>query len=248
LSDESEKPSDLITVTDLLEIIKFFDEGAKSKAGIMVWTKGSENTANCHVIGLSQTEKMIYTTIPISNDSSTLYANLTAAGERCFLNMKIERASLFFNAKLHSHSFANLQFTLPEKLFKVQRRLNQRFKILQGYVLRVSFRDPITPTLEHRPKIFDISSGGLSFLVDTDAASPFPKGQILKNLTFTIRTYELHLEGEVVHFQPIIEDLQRSNVSKIKVGVRFRNISEADLAIIEEYVFDENRKFFSRFM
>jgi hypothetical protein len=248
LSETSEKPSDLVSVTDYLEIIKFFDEGARAKAGMSVWTKASEAVASCNIISLSQAEKMIYTTALTATDSKKMYADLKAADESCFLNVKLERATIFFTSKLESNSFSNLQFTLPKKIFKVQRRQQQRFKILQGYVLRVSFLGPIDPLKELKQKIYDVSSGGLSFLVENSETAVFQPGSVLKNMTFTIRNIEFKLAGEIIHCKPVIENALGQNQNKTKVGIKFVEIDSKSAGIIDEYVFEENRKFYSRFM
>jgi c-di-GMP-binding flagellar brake protein YcgR len=247
LSEEQEKPSDLVAVTDPLEIIKFFDEGAKTNANMLVWTKEDETSAKCHIVSLSQTERMIYTTAPNTPDTSKLFENLKAAGDKCFLNMKLERATIFFTSRLNSSSYANSQFTLPTKLFKVQRRQKQRFKILQGYVLKVSFstEEDLKKILTH--KIYDISSGGLSFFSD-GATTPYRKGQKLMNMTFTVRTHNFNLIGDIIHCEPVTDGTKDAAPTKFNIGVKFQEVTKEDEAIIDNYIFEENRKLISRFL
>ncbi|MEO5970295.1 MAG: PilZ domain-containing protein [Bdellovibrionia bacterium] len=249
MSENTEKPSDLVSVTNYLEIIKYFDEGAKARAGMSVWTNSNEDIATCNIVSLSQTEKMIYTTPLGTADPKKFEEKLKAAGDRCFLNVKLERATLFFTSKLHASSFTNMQFVLPAKIFKVQRRQKQRFTILPGYVLRVSFRDPLDLKIEHKEKVYDVSSVGLSFLVNNEDASVFQPGQVLKNLTFTLRGHEFNCAAEIVQCKPFVnnaENVNGQNQNKIKVGIKFLEIDDA--AIIDGYVFEETRKFYTRFM
>jgi len=248
LSDKSEKPGDLIAVTDLLEIIKFFDKGSKSNAGVTVWTTTNEGTAHGKMIGLSQSKKMIYTTALTTHEPKKFYADLKAASNSCFFNVKMETATLFFTTELQSSSPAYSEFTLPEKLFKVQRRQSLRFRIIQNYLLRVSFRDPDDLTIKHHEKIYDIGSGGLSFLINNVDPPPFKLGQILTDLKFTLRNCELNLAGEIVQYKRFTETVHGEDLQKIKVSIKFLQLNDKNSTIIEDYVFEENRKFYARFI
>ena len=248
MSDPTEKPSDLIPVTDFLKIIKFFDEGARAHSGVQVWTKENDHVAKGKMIGLSQSKKRVYTTALVSTEPKVFYDNLKAAGSTCFFNLKLDTATLFFVTKLQSSSPSYPEFTLPDKIFKVQRRQKQRFKILQGYLLRVTFRDPTDLTVEHKQKIYDVSSSGLSFLIDKTDPMPFQVGQVLKNLVFTLRNHEINLAGEIIQCKSFAENTHGQNIEKIKIGVMFLDIDPDYSSIIDDYVFEENRKFYSRFI
>jgi hypothetical protein len=247
-SEKEEKPGDLIPVTEYLEIVKFFDEAAKSKAGALIWTKDQENTARTSVISLSQSERAIYVGSPATENFPKLLLDLQGAGARCFLNIKLQRATLFCVTQLAGHNASALSFRLPEKIFKVQRRQNPRFTILPGYVLRLTFKDPRNPLQFVKQKIHDISAGGLSFLVDSEEGHLYESGRILELVTFTVKTKEFKLKAEVVHSRPVPQPPGVLEASKVKVGVRYLDIAEADSQILEDYVNDENRKFFSRFI
>jgi c-di-GMP-binding flagellar brake protein YcgR len=248
LSENSEKPSDLVPVTDTLKIIKYFDESAKTKADVLVWTKKNNIIAKCHIISLSQSEKMIYISKTNADDPLKFCEDLYEAGDRCFLNVRMERATLFFTTKFESKSFPQLKFKLPEKLFKVQRRQKPRFKVLQGYILRLTFKHPSDLTLEIKKTVFDVSSGGLSFLIDVKDSPDFKIGQVLLNLTFSIRGREFNLSGKIVYCKPFYETSRVQRAPQSKIGLQFSDIQEMDAAFIEDYVIEENRKYFSRFL
>lgn len=243
-----ERPGDLIPVTEYLEIVKFFDEAAKAKAGVLIWTKDQESTARTAVMSLSQSERAIYVGTPATESIPKLISDLKDAGSRCFLNVKLQRATLFCATQLSQHSSSSLSFRIPDKIFKIQRRQNPRFTILAGYVLRMSYQDPRDPIHLIKQKIHDISAGGLSFLIDSTEGHLYESGRLLENVSFTVKTKEFKVRAEVVHSRPLTPTAGSQEPPKVKVGVRFLGLAEADAQVLEDYVNDENRKFFARFV
>ncbi|MFZ9594488.1 MAG: PilZ domain-containing protein [Bdellovibrionia bacterium] len=246
MSEAQSHSNELTEVTDPLEIIKYFDEAVKISAATLIWTQEHPEPKRCSFMGLSQLKKLIFTTPPLDCNRDEFYPKLQAAGDRCLFNVSLERATLFFPAQLISTSFTHLEFSLPKRLFRAQRRKNQRFRILQGYVLRVEFVDPRASATVIRKKIYDISSGGLSFLTEDQERMPFYVGQRIEGMSISLRSETLTLCGEVLHLRRLPKSHPSDTEEKIKVGIVFRGINPAHAKLIEAYVAEETRKFFAR--
>ena len=110
-----------------------------------------------------------------------------------------------------------------------------RLLIPFGRVVHIELQDPSFPGQKLSKKIYDISAGGLSFIVTDNGAPLFPAGIQLKSIFFSIGSRKIIADGEVRHTraQPA-ESAQPGH----KVGVIFTRIGAGDQAWIAAYVFE----------
>jgi c-di-GMP-binding flagellar brake protein YcgR len=157
----------------------------------------------------------------------------------------VARANIFFKARYLGAEKSALKFQMPEKIFKVQRRKEIRYAIRQDYSLKIEFADPLFPDTVITKKVLDISAGGLSFLIPPEEQPVFQQGLILRNMSFVVNRRTIKLEAEIRHCSVY---RLRPNKDLVKVGLQFKNIRPGDAQHIANFVFEECRKLYSRFL
>lgn len=241
-----EKPREFQPVEDPAEARKFLREGAKTFASAMIWSKEQKYVLHSHLNVYAESEQILYAWIPKDIDPAQLMDQLIEVGSKeCYFSVSLSRANLFFKATYLDFDEGGFKFRAPTQVFKVQRRKDMRFPIPDGIVLRAEIQDPLFPDQLLSKKIIDISASGLAFNVTEAEASIFPTGLTLKNVTFTIRGRKILVDAEVRHARAQPVD---SRISGFKVGILFKHLREADSQWIASYVFEEGRKYFSKFM
>lgn len=221
-------------------------EAAKSFSSAIIWTKDQKHYINTHLTLYSDAGEVIYAWIPKGFNPEEFQNDLFKMESfECFFSISLQQANIFFKCNFKGHDRAGLKFTLPEKVFKVQRRQDVRYTIPATHVMKVTFQDPIFPESLLTKKIIDISGGGLSFHATEVEKNMLHANLVLKNVTITIHTKELKFEAEIRHVQTLSETDPKKGV---KVGVMFQKIRPQDSQTIATYVFEEIRKYYARFM
>lgn len=212
----------------------------------MIWTKNQERVINSHVSVYSDSGKCFYCWAPKEFDPRQFSDELKESGETdCYFSISLMRANIFFKAKYLGFDHAGLQFGLPEKVFKVQRRKDLRFPIPDGHVLKIDFSDPLSPDKLINKKCVDLSASGMAFLIEEEEVPLYPVGLMLENMTFTVRNRQISTAAEIRNTRPTRAEARKKG---IVVGVVFKNLKAADNQHIAAYVFEESRKYFSKFI
>jgi hypothetical protein len=242
----SEAPKEFEPVTDLAEALKMVKEGAKTLSSVMIWTKNQEQVINSHMGVYSDAGQCFYCFKPKEINPAQFMDALAKSGEKeCFFSVSLLRANIFFKAQFMGFDAAGLQFKLPTKVYKVQRRKDLRFPVPDGMLIKVDFKDPLDPETVLSKKILDISASGLAFLVLDDEAPVFVPGLTLNELSFTVRNKKITIPAEIRHAKKLGADARSKGFS---IGVFFKDIRPGDAQHIAAFVFEESRKYFSRFI
>lgn len=221
-------------------------EGARTFASVMIWTKNQEHVIHTQLTRFTKAEKYVYALAPKGFDASAFMDELAKSDSKdCYFSVSLTRANVFFKTTLIGMDKSVLHFKMPEKVFKVQRRSDLRYKIPDGWILKADFTDPLFPENKVSKKVYDISAGGCSFLVPESEKVAFQPDLILKDFTFTIRMKTIVVDAEVRHAETP-KDERMDGV--VKVGIKFKNLRPGDAQHIASYVFDESRKYYARFM
>lgn len=237
---------DFVPVDDPKEALLLLKEGAKTLASAMVWTKNQEEVVNTHFATISEEEGVIYMWVPPAFDPKTFSQHLAELGTtECYFSVSLSRANVFFRAVFTGFDSGGMKFKLPEKVFKVQRRKDFRLPIIDGFVMKVEFQDPLFPEARLTKKVIDISAGGLAFVADTSEEPMYHAGLVLKKMTFTVDRRKIEVDAEVRHKR---EQPQGARIPGFKVGVIFVNLKPADADHIAKYVLQESRKYFTKFI
>jgi len=212
----------------------------------MIWTAEHEQVINSHLNVFSEATHTFYCWAPKSLDTQAFFAAVSQSPLReCYFSVSLVRANIFFRSEFLDLDTGGLQFRIPNKVFKVQRRNDVRLPILENFAMKVSFKDPLFPLQEMNKKVLDISAGGLAFMITEDESAIFPKGLILKDVTFMIGNRKLTTRAEISNVRELRDD---RNKGYHAVGIHFLDLRPGDAQYIAGYVFEESRKYFMRFI
>ncbi len=247
MSDEAgRKPQEFKKVEDPNEAKILLREGAKTTSAAMIWTKDQGAVINSNITNYSATELAIYVRRPADLDVASFTGEVARNGGACFFSVSLPRANIFFRAKFLGDDLAGLKFEIPADVFTVQRRREVRLPIPSDYTIKVDFDDPLFANQTLTKKIADISAMGMAFIADADESSLFQPGLKLKNMAFTIKGRRIVAEGEVRHAKALAS--RATGKPSLKVGILFTNIRPGESQLIANYIFEETRKFYTKFM
>jgi hypothetical protein len=233
-------------VDDPAEARKLLKEASRNLAPAMIWAKEQKHVVSTQMSVYQEQERVLYASIPSDVDPDGFRKQLDALGSHdCFFSVSLARANIFFKAKLLGHDAGGFRFSAPDLVYKVQRRKDARLFVPFGRVIRVEMSDPTFPDQKLSKKIFDISAGGLSFVVSDSEAPLFPAGVRLKSMFFSIGSRKIIADGEVRHIRPQPPDSANPGH---KVGVLFTRIGQGDQQWISAFVFEESRKLVSKIL
>lgn len=243
---KDERPREFQPVEDPAEARKFLKEGSRNLASAMIWTPSQKHVVYTQMSVYDEASRMLYAMIPADVDPDWFSSQLDELKTHdCYFSVSLARANIFFKAKHLGHDAGGFKFQAPEAVFKVQRRKDMRLLVPFGRVIRLEMSDPTFPDQKMSRKIFDISAGGLSFIVSDDEAPLFPSGAKLKSMFFSIGSRKIICDGEVRHVRAQPADSAHPGH---KVGVLFTRIGSGDQQWISAFVFEESRKLVTKFM
>lgn len=246
MSEQSQAPREFEPIENQAEALGMIREGAKTLSSAMIWTKNQEHVINTHISVFSDSTQSFYCWTPKGFDSWKFTEDLKAMNEKeCFFSISLLRANIFFKTQFMAVDHAGLQFKLPSKVYKVQRRKDLRFPIPDGHAMKVEYNDPLTPDTRVTKKVVDLSASGMAFLIDEEEAPMYPSGLTLKDFTFTVRNKTFKLTAEIRHSRPLPPGGRYKGCT---VGVLFKDIRPGESQHIAGFVFEESRKYFSRFI
>lgn len=226
--------------------MQLLKEGFRTVASAMIWTKEQKRVVTTQLSVFHEMDKQFYAAIPAEVDPDWFLDQLRGMKSNdCFFSVSLSRANIFFKAPCLGHDDGGFKFGAPAAIYKVQRRKDMRLMIPFGRVVRVEIPDPVYVNQKLSKKIFDISAGGLSFVVEDSEVALFQAGSIVQGMVFSIGSRRITVDAEVRHIKAQPGD---SSNPGFKVGVLFTRIGGGDANWIAAYVFEESRKILSKFM
>lgn len=212
----------------------------------MIWTKDQGYVINTHLCGMNEEQASFYAWPPKDFDiKKFLDALAKASMADCFVNLALPRANVFFRAKYLGQEETGLRFAIPVQLFKVQRRRDVRFTIPEGYVLKATYEDPLFLEIQTTKKVVDLSASGCAIAVGMEEKEVYQNDMILNKFSFSIRGKQIECRAQIKHTR---ETSLPGNKPAIKVGLQFLDLKPSDSQVIAAYVFEESRKFYTRYM
>lgn len=250
MSETRQKPREFEPIQEPQEISQYLKEATKTFASALMWIAQQENGIQTQLALFSEVDQVLYVWVPKElNIQRFLGELLNKTPPECLFSISLTRANIFFKATYLGYDNAGFKFKIPEIIYKVQRRKNLRFPIPDGHILWVEFQDPLFPEKRMKKKVLDISAGGLSFLILEDEIEVFGVDLILNDMQFQIKGRPILCQGEIRHSKPLSEEAMRDSKKRwIKIGVYYRQMNVSDSEFIAAYVFDESRKYFSKFI
>lgn len=236
-------PKEFEPVESSLELNRLIREGAHSLSSAILWTLDQKETLTTHLNGYSEADGIFTVSLPKDGDLEQFQNHLLEQSQiYCLFSVTLPKAILFFRADFLNVITGKIRFKLPEKVFRVQRRKDMRYTIPHGHVLRIEFQDPSFGENRLSKKAIDLSAQGLGFGVSVNEAPLFKKGLAIKELTFLIRNRKIECAAEVRHAKP------GTNPDIYRVGILFVELKTADANWISNYVLEEGRKSYFKFI
>jgi len=238
-------PKEFQPIEDPVEADHLLKEAAKAFASAMIWTKDQGQVLRTHVSRYNPADVGLCTGFPKDFDQRAFSDALKRSGvNECYFSVSLSWANVFFKTPFVGTDSEGLRFRVPDRVYKVQRRKDLRFRIPEGQALKVQFHDPLTAESLLQKRVFDISASGFSFLINPEEQDIYSSGLSLKNVNLSIAGRAIAVEAQVKHRKQI----QALGKTLIKVGCLFTAIRPGDSQKIASYVFEESRKYFLRFV
>jgi hypothetical protein len=249
LSDSFQTPREFQPVETVEEGLKLLKEGVKTLSSAMIWTKDQGEVISSHLSVFSDSTNSFYCWIPKSLDAKKFVDEVaTLPTKDCFFSVSLLKANIFFRAELMGFDSAGLHFKFPFKIFKVQRRGDVRLPIPAHMTMKVEFKDPLFPEKTTVKKVIDLSATGMAFIVLDEDAVLFPKGRTLNDFSFSVRNKKFTIRAEISNVRKLRSPTGEMTAAGYAVGVKFLELRPGEHQHIAGYVFEESRKYFSKFL
>ncbi len=216
------------------------NEGLKTSAPLFLWTENQKQVLQTRLHHLSEEDKTFQAVKPKDTDPDDFKKVID-----CYFNLTLNRANLFFKSPLVGISGDGLNFKIPEKIFKVQRRNFFRIQTKEVALMEVSFIHPHALSTKVVKNLIDLGEGGLSFLVSDEEETLFQVGMILKEVSFNLTGKKISCDGEVRQVQTFSV---HSHYRGVKIGIRFQHLKAAMAQQIAAFIFGESRKYLTKFL
>lgn len=130
---------------------------------------------------------------------------------------------------------------IPEMIAQVERRKNMRLFFEEGLNLPLQFfkdsHGQRVVSQKFTKNCFDLSAGGMSFVVSRTELSFFKEGDDFL-IELTVEGKDIKLESRIRRVLEIVPNEQNKLIYKAnKICVSFQNISEKHLKLLNNYVF-----------
>ena len=160
------------------------------------------------------------------------------------LNFYLPKDSALFQSEVKQIlSNGDVLVRIPKMIAQVERRKHMRLFLEQGLELELAFSKENHGQRKIQQKFskscFDISAGGLSFILTRSETSFFKKNDLITPLEIHLPNKTIKVVAKVSDVLEIIPNEQnRLNYKGYKICIQFEKIRKDDLALIESYVFD----------
>ena len=214
-------------------------EAARNNVPTMIWTKNQEEVIRTEILSFDPAQKLLVPKRAKGFDPKRFDDHLAQLGiADCFFSVALGRASLFFRTRYLGTNDTGMRFRAPEKMFKVQRRKDLRYRLPMTSNIRVETPAPY--------KLIDISASGLSFAIDMKAGTdvvPFEKGDQISEIRFKLDEQTFSCVAEVKTVRALSKPVPGETHH---VGIAFVGLQAGKSQLIAGYIFDETRRLFSK--
>ncbi|MBC7692908.1 MAG: PilZ domain-containing protein [Methylotenera sp.] len=193
------------------------------------------------IVDYSRTQKVFTLSLPERMDLRLFAKKNSMTRSRPWLILIFLKGQIVLgvHAAPHFVDSEGVQFKLPERLFKMQRRARERFEIPSGYEYMVEMRRPGVEPRRVRRKLLNLSTNGFAFRVVTSReAALFKPGALLKGVTLSLQGTEVSMDVEVRNHLP-----NRDGGAGYKVGVKIVQIATADQDFLEGFLLSQMSQF-----
>ena len=178
--------------------------------------------------------------LSLSNLKDPNVADILSGFEK--VSFYIPKKGVIFQARFVRYSIdSKLSVIIPDKISQIERRTFLRLIIDSEHLVKIKFKSTNENILGankyFEKSCYDLSVGGLSFMVSKAENKFFNMGDYLPiKLLFDCK--EITLAGEIVNYLAIEpNDVNKLAYKAYKVCIKFLNMKEEDIKIVENFVF-----------
>lgn len=167
--------------------------------------------------------------------------NLAAGAQK--LNFYLPDEMVLFQSEVKQIEMSgDIKITIPEMIAQVDRRKDLRLFIENGMSVDIEFlkknHGQKVVTHNFKKTCFDISAGGLSFIISKTEKKFFKENDLLKNLKIYLDGKELEVSAQVINILEVEPDTRNElNYKGWKICLKYLNKKQNASRDIEDYVF-----------
>jgi hypothetical protein len=190
------------------------------------------------VIRKFRNEVVIRATRP---DGRKTLSNLVAGSDK--LNLYLPDDLVLFQSNIKScDENGDITISVPEMIAQIDRRKHLRLFVENDIDVKVNFNKEIQGqrilNQNFNKKCFDVSAGGLSFLISKIESKFFENGDKVSGITLNVGERKTKISGNVVNILDIEPDEQNGLHYKCKkICIRYENVTLQQKKVINDYVF-----------
>lgn len=215
---------------------------AKEKMGsVLVWYLDGEEKVVCEmfisVIRKARNEILLK---PLKGQLNQV---LNVIGTRTHINVYIPSDLVFFQSEIKKlESDGVLTLSMPSMIAQVDRRKNLRVAVRSAMICDITFYKSFighkVTTQLFKKNCYDISTGGLSFILSKSELKFFKVGDIVGSIIIQLDEKSVELSGSIVN----LLNIQPNENNKLfyngyKVCIKFDKISPIYSEIMSRYIF-----------
>ncbi|MBI3555715.1 MAG: PilZ domain-containing protein [Deltaproteobacteria bacterium] len=247
------KKPDFFEIKESIMIAKIFDIATRHHIKVTVWLKNQSIKFETELSQAYRESKMVAVDFPPEvTPESFDEAVLAQASQEILGSFQIDQTNFFFKTVCHPRSHPKLlRLSLPQSIYKLQRRVNLRIPFSRQVAPKLTMFDPgktlsashaITDKDVLAYRMLDISAGGCGIAAKLEEKAKFKVGTPLHDIRFSIRGMDIVAEGHVKHVVEISSDVGKPI---LKVGIQFQGLKMQFDKHIVKFVLDESRKLFT---
>lgn len=223
-------------------ISSLIENAQKNENASMAWkiVAGEKITVevNFHIIRKSKNEIVVRAQGSIAKK---ILGDLSVGAQN--LNFYLPADSALFQTEVKQILInGDVIVKFPEMIAQVERRKNMRLFLEEGLSLPLSFfkdsHGQRVVSQKFNKNCFDISAGGLSFVVSKTEVSFFKESDLISPIEFSIDGKEFKLKAKITRVLEIIPNEQNQLIYKaFKVCMVFQKLSPEQLKTLNNFVF-----------
>lgn len=235
-------PNQLIQNEDSKSIFQILLDAKNAEMKCMVWKMvgSSKITAECYIQVIRKFNNEMVLKAQTAGQDEKLRTIISGSDS---VNVYIIEKAVLFRSKVRVIDDAgDLAIQFPEMLAQAERRKTLRLIVPYEVNCDVAFfktsLDRGTQTQIFEKKCYDISAGGMSFLLNKAESKFFEIGDMITSLKIVIDGYELMVDGRIVNFIPVEPGPNNDVIYKgLRVCLKFESVDEITKDTLNEFVF-----------
>jgi len=225
-------------LTDPADIRKWIGQAASLCSPLVIWIKDHHFALRSSIHESTHPLKNLLVVIPEGVQPESLQNALEEANsDEVYLTIYFKDAAVLgVPTRLKLWKEGLFEFEVPNRLVKIERRSDRRFKIPSGYRVMAQFM-PLADSQKTEGelverRVFDLSQSGLSILVPEEEREIYQKGFKIPEISIRVRSHLIIVDGKV---QNVVSQSQNKKEA-LRVGIRFLNLSEESQDFLTRYL------------